>query len=137
MAYTQAVLKQKDAPKPDGRVRFVYTLISDGTPGEAPTQDVDFDMDENTTVAWVRRFLWEARQKYSLRKTIADSFTVTGTPFAVTEVLPPPKTAKQNWLELASRVRAAKTLGLTDQTAVDDLAAMVTQLNNDYQTGYF
>jgi hypothetical protein len=127
MAYITATLKSKDVAFPDGRVRILITFTGDS--GEQPV-DRDYIVDEQTTVANLRRWAYDEAQKLGGRKTIIDLLTVGSGISLVAPPAPPAATAKETWFSDLSRLaRMQQAIAAGALPAAFDDAAVASLLS--------
>ena len=132
MAYTTATIVQKDPPGADGRTRIVVEFTGGGEVVRRAEKYV-----ENETIADLRA--WTRTQATALagRTSIAGLLTVGAT----LDLTPPAgptaaEIARDAWLADAARLKRATDLGLTNATAVADIAALRTTVNANYLSAY-
>lgn len=135
MAYISATPRQKDPPGPDGRVRIVVEFAGDaGEPLIRREKYLD-----NEALADIQA--WARAEVAALQgKRTSAGAIVVGTPISLVPPAPVVPTAaeiaEKAWLEKANRLRRAKALGLTNATAVANIATLEADVNATYLPAY-
>ena len=130
--YNTATIVQKDPPSADDRVRLVVEFT--GNAGE-PSVHKELYTDGGTTLLSIRAWARAAVQALNGRKAITDTLTV---PQIINLAAPAPvvPTAEEVWREKALRLIRAKAIGLTNATAVAEIAALQSDVDATYVAGY-
>ena len=89
-----------------------------------------------TTVAAIRQWAYGIASDLTPAKTVADLLTPGATITLTAPPAPPAPTAKETWLGKANRLLRLTELGLTNATAVSDLAALRADVNATYDSTY-
>jgi len=131
MAYINPVITSKEIQSNGVRI-FVEAL---GDAGEDPIR-AEHLITPGTTIADVRRWAFGLIAGASNRQTIADQITVGQAIPVLAPAAPPGPTARQVWANKADRLVQAKAIGLTDATALSDIAALESDVNATYQAGF-
>lgn len=134
MAYTTAEIIANDLQSNGTRlVKVRFT----GNAGE-PLKEAFATIDASTTVLSLRQWaLAQVAQGENVHTIgtlpalqVGQLITLTALP------APPVPTAEAIWLEKARRLQRAKAVGLTNSTAVADVAALDADVNATYLTTY-
>lgn len=130
MPYTTATLIEKHAPGPDGRVAIIVEFTG---AGEVTKRD-GYTVDGTTTIPALRS--WARSKALTLdSKTIADLLTV-GMSVNLAVPATPAATAEDVWRAKVARYLVAKTMDLTNVTAISDRNALFTDINATYSSTY-
>ena len=133
MAYNTATILANDL-QPNGtrvvKVRFT------GNAGE-PTKEATTTIDAGTTALELRRWaIAQAAQGDNVQTIGTLPALQVGQTLNVAPIAPPAPTAQQVWLEKVRRLVRLKALGLTNATAVSDVAALQADVDATYVTAY-
>lgn len=133
MAYVTATILANDL-QPNG-TRIVKVQFT-GNAGE-PVKYGTTTIDTATTALDLRRWaIAQAAQGDNVQTIGTLPALQVGQTLNVTPITPPAPTAQEIWLEKARRLVRLKALGLTNATAVADVAALQADVDAIYLTAY-
>lgn len=132
MPYEQGRIHQEDPPDLQGNVRLVIELTG---AGEVPHK-YETRITEDSTVAGLRQEAARVALRQERKRTIADLISEGQTFNLPAITVPPGPTARQIWVEKALRLKEAKSLGLTNATALANIQTLEDDVNATYQANF-
>lgn len=124
-------------PRGNGLHRLVVRFT--GNAGE-PAVDRETVITGTTTLNQLRQWAIDQISDIQAARTLAGNANVqVGQSINLTPIPPPSKTAQEIWHEKAERLVRLKALtaaGLTNATAVSEINALATSVNDTYVSGY-